>query len=176
VVSGVGAVAYGGPVELWLGVAECHLGDVDGGVERLSAAVALCRRIGARGYEVEAATELAEALARRQGAGDFEQVSRVASAALVQARDLGMHPFAARLERLGSLPARRADEPLTRRQLEVAELVTAGLTNREIARRLTLSERTAENHVQHIMTKLGLGSRSGIAVWVTQRKMSTPAE
>jgi DNA-binding CsgD family transcriptional regulator len=42
---------------------------------------------------------------------------------------------------------------------------------------LTLSERTAENHIQHIMIKLGVPNRSGIAVWwVTRRKMSTPVE
>ena len=44
-----------------------------------------------------------------------------------------------------------------------------GLTNREIARRLVLSERTAQNHVQHILTKLGLANRSQVAVWVNSR-------
>jgi DNA-binding NarL/FixJ family response regulator len=65
---------------------------------------------------------------------------------------------------------------LTRRELEVAELVGQGLTNREIARRLVLSERTAQNHVQHILTKLGLANRSQVAVWVNSRKLSMPAE
>ena len=42
-----------------------------------------------------------------------------------------------------------------------------GLTNREIAERLVLSERTAQNHVQHILIKLALSNRSQIAVWFT---------
>jgi DNA-binding NarL/FixJ family response regulator len=54
--------------------------------------------------------------------------------------------------------------------------VGQGLTNREIARRLVLSERTAQNHVQHILTKLGLANRSQVAVWVNSRKLSMPAE
>ncbi len=45
-----------------------------------------------------------------------------------------------------------------------------GLTNWEIAERLFLSERTAQNHVQHILTKLNLSNRSQIAVWVTGQK------
>jgi DNA-binding NarL/FixJ family response regulator len=48
----------------------------------------------------------------------------------------------------------------------VAALVGRGLTpNREIAAALVLSEPTAENHVQHILTKLGFANRSQIATW-----------
>jgi DNA-binding NarL/FixJ family response regulator len=45
----------------------------------------------------------------------------------------------------------------------------AGLANREIAARLYVSERTAQNHVEHILTKLDLANRSKIAVWITNR-------
>jgi DNA-binding NarL/FixJ family response regulator len=65
---------------------------------------------------------------------------------------------------------------LTRRELEVADLVAEGLTNREIASRLFLSERTAQNHVQHILVKLDLPNRSQVAVWVRARQMSRSAE
>jgi DNA-binding CsgD family transcriptional regulator len=54
---------------------------------------------------------------------------------------------------------------LTAREMEVASLVAGGLTNRQIADRLVISERTAQNHVQHILTKLGFTSRSQIAAW-----------
>lgn len=56
---------------------------------------------------------------------------------------------------------------LTRREREVANLVAQGLTNREIAARLFISERTAESHVEQIRGKLGFRSRSQIAAWVT---------
>lgn len=79
-----------------------------------------------------------------------------------------MQPWADRALRLLEQLDRRGD-PLTRREREVATLVAKGLTNREIAGRLSMSERTAQNHVQHVLTKLGLANRSQIAVWVTQR-------
>jgi DNA-binding NarL/FixJ family response regulator len=55
---------------------------------------------------------------------------------------------------------------LTRREAEVARLVAEGLSNRAIAERLHVSERTAEAHVQHILTKLGLGKRTQVARWL----------
>jgi len=52
---------------------------------------------------------------------------------------------------------------LSRRELEVAQLVAEGLTNRQIAARLFIAERTAEGHVEQIRNKLGFSSRSQIA-------------
>ncbi|MBZ4015416.1 LuxR C-terminal-related transcriptional regulator [Streptomyces purpurogeneiscleroticus] len=54
-------------------------------------------------------------------------------------------------------------EVLTRREREVAALVADGLSNREIAERLVISKRTADAHVEHIFTKLGVTSRTEIA-------------
>ena len=54
------------------------------------------------------------------------------------------------------------------RQREVAILVAAGLTNAEIARRLTLVEGTVANHVEHITRKLRLRSRTQVATWAVQ--------
>jgi DNA-binding CsgD family transcriptional regulator len=54
---------------------------------------------------------------------------------------------------------------LTRREREVAELIAKGLTNKEIATRLVISQRTAEGHVEHILVKLGFTSRARIAAW-----------
>lgn len=59
---------------------------------------------------------------------------------------------------------------LTARELEVAALVAEGLTNKEIAARLFLSERTAEGHLEHIRDKLGFSTRSQIATWYTQTR------
>lgn len=54
---------------------------------------------------------------------------------------------------------------LTPRQREVAALIALGLTNREIASRLMVTERTAEGHVQSILNKLAFYSRARIAAW-----------
>jgi len=64
------------------------------------------------------------------------------------------------------------DEPtekLTTREHEVALLVARGLTNRQIAQELSISERTVENHIGKIFKKLGFSSRSQIVAWVAQR-------
>lgn len=61
-------------------------------------------------------------------------------------------------------PSRRKGA-LSGREREVAALVARGFSNREIAEALSISEKTAENHVQHIMDKLGVNSRAQIAVW-----------
>ena len=62
--------------------------------------------------------------------------------------------------------------PLTRRELEVADLVAQGLSNPEIAARLVISVRTAQGHVENILRKLGFNSRSLIAAWVTERRLA----
>ncbi len=62
------------------------------------------------------------------------------------------------------------DTGLSRREREVAELVAEGLTNREIAGRLVISERTAEGHVEQIRNKLGFRSRAQIAAWVVAER------
>jgi pimeloyl-ACP methyl ester carboxylesterase/DNA-binding CsgD family transcriptional regulator len=61
---------------------------------------------------------------------------------------------------------------LTGRELEVAGLVSEGLTNHSIAVRLSIAPRTAEAHVENIRRKLGVRSRAQIAAWVTEHRLS----
>jgi DNA-binding NarL/FixJ family response regulator len=61
---------------------------------------------------------------------------------------------------------------LSRREHEVASMVAEGCTNREIAERLVISERTAENHVQRILNRLGFRSRTQIAAWAIQNGLA----
>ena len=63
--------------------------------------------------------------------------------------------------------------PLTARELQVARLVAVGRSNKDIAAGLVISQRTAENHVEHILTKLGFTSRAQVAAWVAA---SQPAD
>ncbi|MFD9664273.1 protein kinase [Rhodococcus sp. NPDC059968] len=64
---------------------------------------------------------------------------------------------------------------LTKREQEVADLVAEGLTNRAIAARLVIAQRTAQGHVEHVLTKLGFTSRAQIAAWVVEQKQRRDA-
>jgi predicted ATPase/DNA-binding CsgD family transcriptional regulator len=59
---------------------------------------------------------------------------------------------------------------LTRRELEIAGLLAEGMTNKEIATRLVISQRTVESHVDHVLAKLGMTSRTQVASWVTEQQ------
>jgi DNA-binding CsgD family transcriptional regulator len=67
-------------------------------------------------------------------------------------------------------PGKRQAGALTPREGEIAGLVAQGLSNKEIASKLVISQRTAETHVEHILTKLGFTSRAQIAAWVAEEE------
>ena len=66
------------------------------------------------------------------------------------------------------VPPERPAGKLTSREREVSLLVARGLTNRQISRELSISERTAGNHVARILRKLGLRTRTQVATWATE--------
>ncbi len=171
VAAGAGGLTYTGPVSLWTGVGRAALGSLDEAVTDLEDARRTCTEIGAVAFAVHATVELARALTARDDPGDRQRAAMFLSAARPTAMVLGMTPF---VDAIDGLTNRRpmdgpGPSPLSPRELEVAGLVADGLTNRAIAERLYLSERTAQNHVQHILTKLGLANRAQIAAWFAAR-------
>ncbi len=104
---------------------------------------------------------------------------RAAAAAFAQA--------AAIFERLGAVawagrarseldvvrPRRRAPDELTATQLRVAELAAAGITNREIARAVFMSEKTVEAHITRVYRKLGIHSRAELGAWMAGNPVSS---
>jgi DNA-binding CsgD family transcriptional regulator len=100
------------------------------------------------------------------------KAGRLAENARAIAQELGMRPWLERAKAVLEATAAR-DQPLSRREMEVAELVSQGLSNRSIADRLHLSERTAESHVKNICDKLGFNSRSQVAAWAATRRSRT---
>jgi DNA-binding NarL/FixJ family response regulator len=116
-------------IELRAGVALAAAGELEAGLERLSAAYRAARKLGARPVAAEAAREaaaLGDSVVRRLGRG-----------AEADAEDGG----------------------LSRREREVVRLLAVGRTNREIAQELFLSPRTVDMHVRNILRKLDCRSR-----------------
>lgn len=74
----------------------------------------------------------------------------------------------------GNGPKVHAADILTKRENEVAGLVAQGMNNQDIAKSLVISKRTAETHVEHILTKLGFNSRTQIMAWVADQEESEP--
>ncbi|MFQ6398576.1 protein kinase domain-containing protein [Nocardia sp. KC 131] len=66
-------------------------------------------------------------------------------------------------------PASGASAKLTKREQQVADLVAQGFSNKQIAAELVIAQRTAEGHVEHILTKLGFNSRAQIAAWTVDQ-------
>lgn len=157
-------ISYLGPIELTLGRGAATLDRLDAAIDDLTAAAAQADRAGAPGFAAEARYHLATALLTRNRPGDRDRAVPAARDADQLARALRMAAYvdltSVLVTKLGAGPAE-----LSTRESEVASLVAEGLTNRQIAERLVISERTAQNHVQHILIKLGFTSRSQIAAW-----------
>ncbi|MEU1548324.1 protein kinase [Nocardia sp. NPDC005745] len=84
-------------------------------------------------------------------------------------RGVAMGRSAAVAYALGESPtptSRTSEQKLTKRERQVADLVAQGLSNKQIAAKLVISPRTADGHVEHILSKLGFTSRTQIAVWI----------
>lgn len=79
-----------------------------------------------------------------------------------------IHPRAAR-RLLGALPTGSRDVDLTPRELEVLILVRDGLANKQIARRLGISERTVKAHLTSTFARIGASDRTQAALWAERR-------
>lgn len=62
----------------------------------------------------------------------------------------------------------QAQAPLSERELQVIELVAAGLTNQDIAEKLEISKRTVDNHISNILTKTETENRVALVRWALQ--------
>ncbi|MCW2879731.1 MAG: protein kinase [Sphaerisporangium sp.] len=113
-------------------------------------------------YHDEFEARARQALGEPAYRGEVEQGGRLAYDEALAYALKDSAPDAAR-------PAAARPSPLTRRETEIARLVTQGLSNREIAASLVIAQRTAEGHIEHILGKLGFHSRAQIAVWVAEQ-------
>jgi predicted ATPase/DNA-binding CsgD family transcriptional regulator len=128
------------------------VGVVDSLRERLGGRPFLGVQTDIDAIAAKTATTLGEVAVRRRQAG----------------RAVGRHDHIADALGLAPKPVppdpARQDQALTRREHEITQLIAAGLTNRQIAARLVIAQRTVDTHVGHILAKLGCSNRSQVAV------------
>ncbi len=143
------------------------------------------RRIKARwpGIEVVAVTSFADqakvrAALQAGAAGyllkdaDADQVAAAIRAAAVG--QCHLDPAVAKILADSLRAPRPAIDALTARERDVLAQIASGATNRQIAHRLGISERTARTHVSAILAKLGLASRTQAALWALQHSQLPP--
>ena len=76
-----------------------------------------------------------------------------------------------------SLPSPVSPSPaLPPREREIAVLVARGLTNREIARELVITDGTAANYVRRVIQRLGVPNRAGVAAWAVKHGLTRADE
>ncbi|WP_446221276.1 ATP-binding protein [Nocardia sp. IBHARD005] len=94
---------------------------------------------------------------------------RAFAAAMRRGHDLDIDAalaYALEEDRSAAAEVPAATAVLTRREKQIAELIAEGLTNRAIAEKLVISQRTAAGHVEHILSKLHFATRAQVAAWV----------
>jgi DNA-binding NarL/FixJ family response regulator len=149
--------------DLCEGLVEAASGDHQRARTLFEDAVDRFERSGAPFEASSARVELAASLA---ALGQPDSAEREASAALACLRDLGAGAEAERGRRLKASirgPSPSGLPRITRREREVLGLLAEGLTNRQIAERLVVSEHTVHRHVTNILRKLELPSRTAAA-------------
>ena len=97
--------------------------------------------------------------------GDEDSAQMELDAARSVFLQLDAAPDLVRVEELSRITARRVAGGLTAREVQVLKLVATGMTNRAIASELVISEKTVATHVNSILTKLGLSSRSAATAY-----------
>ena len=139
--------------------------DVDDLVERVAVPTLVLHRREDRAIPYPLGRDLAARIpgARLVSLAGRSHLAYTGDAAAVGREILGF--LGARTDAPPAAPPQRSPGALTARQLQVAALVAEGLTNRQIAGRLGIEERSAEGHVERIRQRLGVRSRAQIASW-----------
>jgi DNA-binding CsgD family transcriptional regulator len=166
---GSGTVAFTGSVERNIAELELGSGDAEAAVPHFEAGLRLDAHIGARPYVARGRMGLGRALA---ATGEHRRAAEHARTAATQARRLDMPGLLRTADAFLAEAAAKArtDDPLSQREHDVVELVAQALSNREVARRLVLSERTVEAHVRRILAKTGHTSRTELVRWFLTRQ------
>jgi DNA-binding NarL/FixJ family response regulator len=146
-----------------------HQGDAAGAARCFEAAIAGYEQSGAPFETARTRLDLAAALgAAGQRAGAEREARRAIETLQALGADRELRRARDQIAHLTQAPRAAGKGALTGRQLEILRLVAQGLSNPEIAARLTLSDHTVKRHVANLLTKLRLPTRAAAAVYAAQ--------
>jgi DNA-binding CsgD family transcriptional regulator len=160
-----------GPAALYLAELAELLGDPDSAEEHARDAVASAISMASPTFEARSLLVLAR-LARRRSGRDAPSPAAREYASRARAIAERLH-WSAFLRLVDEVISDDLHGGLSNREFEIAGLVAAGRSNRQMATELFLSERTVETHISHIFSKLQVGSRVDVAMWYSSRKAAT---
>jgi pimeloyl-ACP methyl ester carboxylesterase/DNA-binding CsgD family transcriptional regulator len=150
-------------------LAQCYELEVEGLLDQIAAPTLVLHRRDDRAIPHRLGRDLAARIpgARLVSLAGRSHLPYAGDAAAVVGAILAFLDPPARMPR--PAPPVRPAGALTARQLQVAALVAEGLTNRQIAERLGIQERSAEGHLERIRQRLGVSSRAQVAAWWARR-------
>jgi DNA-binding CsgD family transcriptional regulator len=143
-------------------------GDARGAVAALHRARSAWEELQAP-YEVARVRVLLAAACRRLGDADTARIEQTAAREVFT--DVDARPDLARLDERAAQRQPDAAAGLTAREVEVIRLVAAGLTNREIADELVISEKTVARHLNNMFTRLGLSNRAAATAYAYEHEL-----
>jgi ATP/maltotriose-dependent transcriptional regulator MalT len=121
-------------------------------------------------YETARVRLLTARACRQLGDHDTAELELAAARTVFEALEAA--PALAEVEVLSRDPGRTTPGGLTPREVEVLQLVATGATNREVADRLVISEKTVARHLSNTFTKLGISSRSAATAWAYEHGLA----
>jgi len=150
--------------------------DLDGLVPPIEVAIALCEEASPQSRVVVISMQLRARIMQRvlsARAAGYVVKDTTPSYFVEIIRSIAGGDFYADPRLAGALLRRRSKRPpvnnlLSTREVEIVRLIAEGLSNREIGSRVALSEKTIKNHVSHILSKLKISARTGVAVYAVR--------
>ena len=156
-------------VQRRLGLLAQTMGKLDLAAGHFEEAMSRCRKTDYRPELAWTCCDYADVLCQRGSPGDRERAAALLGESVAISTELGMRPLmeraALRREAIKAHPVAQAPYPdgLTRREVEVLQLLALGRNNREVAKELVISLRTVAHHVTSILTKTGAANRTEAA-------------
>jgi DNA-binding CsgD family transcriptional regulator/tetratricopeptide (TPR) repeat protein len=175
VVIGNGVACYGA-ADRYLGRLAATVGEHALAIEHLEQALTVNRTTGATTWIAHTLYEYGRTLRMRGRHHDDGQAAELLSEAAALAERIGMPVLLARARALGARAAPAAAPPdgLSWREVDILRLVAAGLSNREIGQKLSISGHTVANHVRSILRKTGAANRTEAAGYAHRHSLLDP--